>query len=146
MESEHLLWRRTQGASTVKRLKGKARPQAHSRCIDIKHYLNPDSLHPIYIFFLLFWLHITCNHHTMKWANVKQKQTLRKKFSPLCPLSCRLSHRQDFNPRISNSCANSTMVSCQSQGSILQATPYAFPLKKLSCTILCLLDIQTSFP
>ena len=43
-------------------------------------------------------------HHAMKWATVKKtklkKQKNRNKFSPLYPLSCRLSHRQISTHRL----------------------------------------------
>ena len=35
-------------------------------------------------------------HHVTKWTTVKEKKS--RKFSPLCPLSCRFGHRRTSTP------------------------------------------------
>ena len=69
------------------------------------------------------------------YKDALQEKELRKKFSPLCPLSCRFGHRQ-----ISNEGLHIAVASHQGQGFILQATLHAFPHTNpchsfLSCTI-----------
>ena len=83
-----------------------------------------------------------CTHHAMKE---------RKKFSPLCPLSCRLGHRQiSAHKAFILLWEPTTVASCQSQGFIPQVTSQSFSFTNPRHSLLshhspCLPDIRTSF-
>ena len=91
--------------------------------------------------------HTSCHEMSYSRRETKLKEEKKNKFSPLCPLSCRLGHRRTSTLQG----LHVAVAFRQGQGFIPRATPHAFPLKPPPFTpipdhSLCLPDIQTTFP